>query len=196
MWEEGLPRSSTAPRLIVFAGLPGVGKSTLACEVARALGAAWLRVDTIEASLLKAGIPRSFETGLAAYLVAVDVAEDRLKLGGDVLIDAVNGVEPARTMWRELAERSRAWLRIVEVICSDPREHRRRVESRASATPPLPAPTWEEVVSREYLPWREERLSVDASRPVAENLPRVLRYCLPQPKERAPSDPGPASRNG
>jgi predicted kinase len=167
--------------LIVFAGLPGVGKSTLAREVARELGAAWLRVDTIEASVLKAGIAPSFETGLAAYLVACDVAEARLLLGGDVLIDAVNGVEPARRMWRELAERCGARRLVVEVTCPDPLEHRRRVESRTAATPPLPAPTWEEVVAREYRPWEEPVLSLDGTRPVPENLPRVLAYCSSSP---------------
>jgi len=167
------------PLLLVFAGLPGVGKSTLAREVARVLGAVWLRVDTIEASLLKAGLARSFETGLAAYVVARDVAEDRLRLGGDVLIDAVNGVEPARAMWRELAEECHADRRIVELVCPDSVEHRRRVEARPSATPPLPTPTWDEVRTREYVPWNEPVLRVDGTEPLPENLSRVLGYCAP-----------------
>jgi len=166
-----------APRLIVLAGLPGVGKSTVARRLAEALGAMWLRVDAIEASLLKAGIPRSFETGLAAYVVASDVAEERLRAGGDAVIDAVNGVEPARQMWRELARRTGARLRIVEITCPDPAEHRRRVETRRPPTPPLPLPTWEEVLAREYLPWSEPVLSVDGTRPPDENLARVLNYC-------------------
>jgi len=141
-----LPR----PHLIVLAGLPGVGKSELARALAQRLGALWLRVDTIEASLLKAGIPRSFETGLAAYLAARDLAEEHLRLRGDVVIDAVNGVEPARQMWRELARSVPAKLQVVEVRCGDREEHRRRVESRAGPTPPLPAPTWEEVLNREH----------------------------------------------
>jgi len=167
--------SAGLPRLVVFAGLPGVGKSALSREVARALGACWLRVDTIEASLLAAGLPRSFETGLAAYVAASDLAADRLALGGDVVVDAVNGVEEARRMWRELAARAPAALRFVEVSCSDPAEHRRRVESRGRPTPPLPAPTWPEVVAREYQPWSEPRLRVDGIRPVTENVARILR---------------------
>lgn len=184
----------TAPsRLIVFAGLPGVGKSTLAREVAGEIGAPWLRVDTIEASLLRAGLPQSFETGLAAYLAAGDVAQDQLRFGGDVVIDAVNGVEPARAMWRDLAHRWRARLFVIEVTCPDPSEHQRRVESRGDATPPLPAPTWSEVTSREYLPWHDPVLSVDGTRPVRENVARILGYCSsaelpagPPPRERAP----------
>jgi len=171
---------TAAPRLIVLAGLPGVGKSTVAREIARALGASWLRVDTIEAALLKAGLARSFKTGLAAYVVACDLAEAHLELGRDVVVDAVNAVEPARQMWRDLAGSRGAQLTFVEVVCADAAEHRRRLASRELATPPLPAPTWEEVqaVARDYVPWTEPVLRIDASRPPAENLTRVLERLL------------------
>jgi predicted kinase len=174
---DGSSRRTVPPRLIVLAGLPGVGKSTLAREVAGRLDAAWLRVDRIEAALLRAGIPRSFETGLAAYLAVRDLAADQLRLGRDVVVDAVNGVEPARRMWRELSEECHAPRFIVEVSCSDPREHQRRVESRAPPTPPLPKPTWEEVVRCEYEPWEEPRLSLEGADPLAENLQRIVGYC-------------------
>ena len=171
------PRAPVAPRphLIVLAGLPGVGKSEVARALARRLGALWLRVDTIEASLLRAGIPRSFETGLAAYLAARDLAEEHLRNHGDVVIDAVNGVEPARQMWRDLARNAPADLRVVEVRCEDREEHRRRVEGRVPPTPPLPTPTWEEVLNREYLPWTESILVVDGARPPRSNADRILR---------------------
>jgi predicted kinase len=160
--------------LVVFAGLPGSGKSTSAEVVAARLGAVWIRVDTLEAAMLRAGIPRSFETGLAAYLAARDLAEDHLRLARPVVIDAVNGVEEARSMWRELATRCQAVRTVVEVVCPDPVEHRQRVEGRRPPTPPLPAPTWAEVLSREYRPWDEPVLTLDSRRPVQENVERVL----------------------
>jgi len=169
--------SSTSPRLIVFAGLPGVGKSALAGESARSLGASWLRVDAIEAAILKAGIAPSFETGLAAYLVAREIADERLSSGADVVIDAVNGVEPARQMWRELARAVGARRFVIEVSCPDAAEHERRVRGRPVATPPLRNPTWEEVVRREYVPWAEPVLRLDGTLPPSENLSRILRYC-------------------
>ncbi len=164
------------PRLVVLAGLPGTGKSALARTVAERLGAVWLRVDSIEAALLESGIPRSFETGLAAYVAARSLARDHLTLGQDAVIDAVNGVEEARAMWRSLAAETGAHRFVVEVVLADRAEHRRRVESRGAPTPPLPAPTWEEVERREYLPWDEERLTIDGARPTEENAARVLEY--------------------
>jgi predicted kinase len=177
------------PRLIVFAGLPGVGKSAIAEKVARRLGAVWLRVDTVEAAILQAGVSPSFETGLAAYLVARDVAEPHLRAGGAAVVDAVNGVEPARAMWRELAQRCSADLRVIEVRCSDRDEHRRRVEARSSATPPLRMPTWEEVLHREYLPWTEPVLVLDGVRSPEANARTVLRWLASASRTRGAGRP-------
>jgi predicted kinase len=168
---------SPPPKLLVIAGLPGTGKSTLARMVAERLDAVWLRVDTVEAALLKAGLTRSFETGLAAYIGVRDIAAEQLELGRNVVIDAVNGVEPARKMWRDLSESLDATRYIVEVTCSDLEVHRKRVESRTEQTPPLPSPTWDEVVHREYQPWGEPVLSIDGSRSPEQNVRRILEYC-------------------
>jgi len=168
---------SPSPKLIVFAGLPGTGKSTLARMVAERLEAAWLRVDTVEAAVLKAGITRSFETGLAAYIGVRDIAAEQLELGRSVVIDAVNGVEPARKMWRDLSESWGATRYIVDVTCSDLEVHRKRVDSRTEQTPPLPSPTWDEVVHREYQPWGEPVLSVDGTSSPEQNVRRILEYC-------------------
>jgi len=163
------------PRLIVLSGLPGVGKSEVAREVAAQTDALWLRVDTVEAGILRAGVPRSFETGLAAYLIIQDLAALRLRAGGDVVVDAVNGVEPAREVWRQLGRTTDVRLFVFEIVCPDPVEHRRRVESRTSATPPLPAPTWEDVQRTEYLPWTGVVERLDARRPPLENAERIVR---------------------
>jgi predicted kinase len=170
-----------APKLVVLAGLPGTGKSTLARMVAARLGAVWLRVDTVEAALLKAGLSSSFETGLAAYLGVRDIAAEQLESRRSVVIDAVNGVEPARRMWRELAESRGVIQYIIEVRCSDRAVHRARVESRGGGTPPLPPPTWEEVVHREYQPWDVPHLSVDGIDSPEKNVGRILEYCSGTP---------------
>ena len=53
-------------RLVVFAGLPGSGKSTIARELARQLGAAWLRIDTIETAIADEATPITDEGYRAA----------------------------------------------------------------------------------------------------------------------------------
>jgi hypothetical protein len=69
-------------------------------------------------------------------------------------------------------------LRVVEVVCPDPAEHRRRVETRPADLPGFALPTWDDVrrAAREYEPRHDERLVVDSTRPVADLLPEVLAY--------------------
>ena len=125
----------------------------------------------------RAGLPRDERVGLAAYTVGEAVAEGSLAAGATVVIDAVNPVEEARRAWRELAQRAGRPLRVIEVTCSDPAEHRRRVEQR-TADLDHDLPTWSDVVAREYEPWTEERLIVDTIEPEAECLARIKRYVL------------------
>jgi hypothetical protein len=42
--------------LIVFAGLPASGKSTIARSLPRELGAVWLRIDSIEQAIRESGV--------------------------------------------------------------------------------------------------------------------------------------------
>jgi predicted kinase len=149
--------------LVVFGGLPGTGKTTLARIVAGELEATYLRIDAIESALWRAGIERAEPTGLAAYVVAYAVAEGCLETGAAVVVDAVNPVEAARAGWRRLASRVGAPLSVVEVVCSDLAEHRRRVENRDSDLDELVIPTWADVEARDYEPWTEPRLVVDTS---------------------------------
>ena len=77
-------------QLIVMAGLPGAGKSTIAEIVGARLGATVVSVDPIESAILRAGIDADQPTGLAAYLVAEEIAEKELDSGRTVIVDAVN----------------------------------------------------------------------------------------------------------
>lgn len=76
----------TSPRLIVFAGVPGAGKSAIVRLVAERRCAAYLRVGSVDAALLRAVFLRSFDTGLAAYLAAQASARAH---GGQVIARAV-----------------------------------------------------------------------------------------------------------
>jgi predicted kinase len=167
---------SAVPLLAVFGGLPGTGKTTVARAVAARLHGAFLRIDEVEAAMWRAGMDREQPTGLAAYVVAQAAAESCLRAETAVIVDAVNPVEEARRAWRELAQRVGAALRVVEVVCADAAEHRRRVERRRTDIDGLDVPTWEQVISREYEPWSEDRLVLDTSRPDFDGIAAVEAY--------------------
>jgi len=52
--------------LVAMSGLPGSGKSAVAEDLGRALPAAVLSVDPVEAAMWRAGVDRKQPTGLAA----------------------------------------------------------------------------------------------------------------------------------
>lgn len=164
--------------LIAMAGLPGSGKSAVAGEVARTLGCALLSVDPIEGAMWRAGITRDQPTGLAAFVVAEDLAREQLLIGNDVIIDAVNDVDAARGQWVSLAAELGHPLAFIEVFCSDVDEHRRRLEGRRRGIVGFAEPTWESVIERRvgFETWTGARLRVDSMRPLAEGVAEVLDY--------------------
>ena len=145
--------------LVVFGGLPGVGKTTIARRLASETGAVFLRIDVIEMALHDAGM----EVQAEGYAVAYGLAESNLKLGLNVIADCVNPTLETRHAWRAVAERTGARLVEVELVCSDPAEHRRRVETRVTDLSGFVPPTWPEVEGRDYHPWDRERLVIDTS---------------------------------
>jgi hypothetical protein len=63
----------------------------------------------------------------------------------------------------------------VEIVCSDVRVHRQRVETRVSTIPGLRLPTWNDVETREYHEWTVERIVLDTSqRPAAECVDELV----------------------
>lgn len=146
-------------RLVVFSGLPGTGKSTIARELARRLGAVWLRIDTIETAIADESTPITDEGYRAAYALA----QDNLRLGLDVIGDSVNPWMETRDAWRDAGLAAGATVVEIEVICSDAAEHRRRVETRVIDVPGLTPPTWEEVTGRDYRPWTRQCLVIDTA---------------------------------
>ena len=106
----------------------------MAVDLGRALNCAVLGVDQAEAAMWRAGVSPSGPTHHAAYLVVEALAADQLAIGHDVIIDAVNGPEPARAQWRDLAVRTGAELRFIVVECGDDGIFRDRVEHRTRTT--------------------------------------------------------------
>jgi len=146
--------------LIILSGLPGVGKTAIARELARRLDAVHIRIDSIEHALSGLGRPMDDR----GYRVGYAIAFDNLQLGRRVIADSVNPLPTTRASWRAVAQRAETASREVEIRCSDPTEHRRRVEARTADIAGMRLPTWAEVVSRDYRPWDRERIVIDTSR--------------------------------
>ncbi len=165
---DSLAATEDKRMLVVFGGLPGTGKTCIAREVVRRSGATYLRIDAIEQAI-RAAAGLGEEVGAAGYEVAYALAEANLKLGRLVVADGVNPIAVTREAWRQVAARTGSALLEVEILCSDPAEHRRRVESRSADIPGLRLPGWEQVAAREYAPWPDATLVLDtASSSVSE----------------------------
>jgi predicted kinase len=164
--------------LIIFGGLPGVGKSTIAQELARQLGAVHIRIDSIEQAILDSGIVSS-PLNDAGYRVGYAVAADNLRVGRTVIADSVNPLAISRDAWVEVASRAQVRAIEIEVVCSDTNEHRHRLETRITDFPRSRPLTWDEVVSREYHPWSREHVVIDTSRLSVEQNVKILRAAIP-----------------
>ncbi|SDE32176.1 Predicted kinase [Streptomyces griseoaurantiacus] len=174
----GPPVWDSARMLIAMAGLPAAGKSSVAEALGRVLPAPVVSVDPVEAAMWRAGVEHGQPTGLAAYLVAEAVADGVLALGQSVIVDAVNAVEAARRQWRTLAGRHGVPVVFLEVVCSDPAVHRRRLEGRSRDIPGFEEPTWEAVEETRaaFEPWTDRRLVLDALADPASNLAEAWAY--------------------
>ena len=164
--------------LIVLGGLPGVGKTAIASELARLLGAVHVRIDSIELAIRESGVT-VVSLDDAGYRVGYAVAEDNLRHGHVVIADSVNPMPFTRDAWLHVADRAKVPTVEVEVVCSDEREHRRRVDQRLGETPAPGGPTWEEVVTRDYRAWDRQHIVIDTADRTAAQCAAVLRAALP-----------------
>ncbi|MCF3946806.1 AAA family ATPase [Acidiphilium iwatense] len=158
--------------LIVVAGLPGTGKSTLAKAIAREREAVYLRIDTIEQAIRDANGVMG-DVGPAGYVAAYALALDNLRLGRIVVADSTNRLMITRKAFRATALAAAASLIEIELICSDQAEHRRRVETRSIDIPGLSAPDWAGVgrQAAETEPWDRPPIRLDtAGRTIAESI--------------------------
>lgn len=146
--------------LIALGGLPGTGKTTIARMLARDIGAAHVRIDSIEEAIARSGVS---SVGAAGYVAGYAVANDQLQAGLTVVADSVNPLRETRDAWADVARAAGVALVEVEVVCSDEAAHRLRLESRDCNEPRLQRPQWSDVVSRAYEPWHRERLVLDTA---------------------------------
>jgi predicted kinase len=103
----------------------------------------------------------------------------QLALGQSAILDFPAEDLATRTRWRTLASAAGAEFLVVVCVCSDRELHRARLESRERGIPGWhEGGNWANVERRlaRFPPWTGEALTVDAVRPLAQNLATVLEY--------------------
>jgi predicted kinase len=109
------------------------------------------------------------------YALAYRIAADILRAGVSVIADSCNPLDSTRREWEQVALAAGAPYANIEVVCSDARQHRNRVDTRVATVPGLRLPTWDDVVAREYHAWTAARLIVETSgRPEQESVDELL----------------------
>ena len=169
-------------KLIIFSGLPGTGKSTLAEAVGKTLGIPVFAKDWLEATLLRSGIKPTHKDkslGFASYELLTVLAERQLILGQSVILDSVAATKTIRSAWHQLVEQYHANCRIIECICSDEAVHRSRLKERKRYIPGWHELEWSEVerVKQYYSQWEGEHLVLDMTHPFDENFLKAKTYC-------------------
>lgn len=168
-------------KLIVFSGLPGTGKSVLAEAVSREFCIPVFAKDWIEATLLRCELaPTNQEKplGSAGYQLLTVLAKRQLMLGQSVILDSVASTKSIRSCWQRLAEKYHAEWLAIECTCSDEKVHRAHLGRRQRRIPGWHELEWSEVerVRGYYHPWDEDRLILDAIKPLKENLKHLFEY--------------------
>ena len=161
-------------RLIVFAGRPGAGKTTLARALATEFGALYLRIDSIEDGL-RASALKITDLMDGGYAVGRELATDALLMGHLVVVDAVNPDRECRQGWDAVASDTESEINWVFVTCSDAGEHLRRITERHRSGQKRGA-DWSEISTRNVEGPGKDWLTVDtADMPVSETMSRIAK---------------------
>lgn len=159
------------PTLILFSGLPGCGKTTLARRLATSLRIPLFSKDRLQSALLSQSLaPRSSADG---YFLMFDMAREQLPLGISIIFDAVFPRREFRAVAREIAETNDADFRPIFCYCSDEHRWRKRMMERTRYVPNWTPVGWSDVerLQQYYEPWDQETtLHIDTIAEVDESV--------------------------
>jgi predicted kinase len=163
-------------------GVQGTGKSTLARELGRAMGAVVLSRAPLMDVALAAGVPVDPPqdsclkgVGDLAYDLQTALLREQLGMGHSVVLDC--GADwRMRERWRKVADDADAHFWLVDTVCSDVALHRQRFEARGPVWRCDVGQTWEMVDElRTRFEVHPQALFVaDALRSVDENVHSIM----------------------
>ncbi|HLV37489.1 MAG TPA: ATP-binding protein [Spirillospora sp.] len=160
--------------LILFAGMPGSGKTTLARLTARHLGLPVFSKDRVQRVLRDHHLADE-NTGDGYYII-LDMADEQLGLGISTILDATFPLDHFRMVASETAVRHQARFCAFYCHCSDDAVWRRRMKERVQYVPGWKPVGWDDVLRMRqyYQPWNENAVVIDSLYPPEENFNIVL----------------------
>ena len=156
-------------------GEPGSGKSTVARELGRRLGAVVLDKDVIKSALLSGGIGWDAASS-GAYEVYFAVARSLVEQGHRVVLDNPVFWPRVEEQWLATSALAGSPPILIECVCADRDELRRRLASRAAMASqprePLDLARHEGAAPTRF----EPRLVLDTTQPLEAVVERAVVY--------------------
>ena len=173
--------------LVIFSGLPGTGKSTLASQLAHELRWPLLRIDDVVGEVPEiAGV----EFWDSKVVILLDVTEVQLELGLSVIVDSVF-MNTDRHHAQELAREHHARFRPIYTHISDEKVWEQRVTERHQKLDFPDVATWEQVQRQRghFRPWEPNTaLFVDTMDSPEKNYEAVRQFVTSEAVPLKPLD--------
>jgi len=179
--------------LIIFSGLPGAGKSTLANRLAREMHWPLLCIDDVVVETPENAGNEFWDKQITALL---NLVETQLELGLDVLADSVF-INMDRYHAQELAHKYSARFLPIYVYVSDEKIWEERVTTRFDGANNPDVATWERIQHQRqhFREWEPDTaLFIDSLNSADENFDRVLGFVTSWETELKPLPSIPLTR--
>jgi len=163
--------------LVIFSGLPGTGKSTLADKLAREQRWPLLRIDDVVGEVPEDPTVAFWDSKVAILL---GLTQTQLELGLSVIVDSVF-MNMDRNHAQELARKHQARFRPIFVFVSDENVWKKRVTTRSQELNHKDVATWERIQHQRerFRKWdADTALFIDSLEPVDANYASVLHFVM------------------
>jgi predicted kinase len=173
--------------LVIFSGLPGTGKSTLADKLARDLRWPLLRIDDVVGE-----VPENpgLEFWDSKVELLLDLVNTQLELGLSVIADSVF-MNMDRQYAQEIARANHARFRPVYVFVSDDGIWEQRVTRRYNELKDKDVATWDRIQHQRarFREWEAgTALFLDSIAPVEQNYDRLKNFVSTEEVKLRPLD--------